>query len=52
MSGLLDKEIGRIVWLELARNIVYGLTSLRQVVKEGTGEWDKQYKVDPVIRTE
>jgi len=42
MGGLLEDEFGRVAWLALARNITSGLASVRQVLKESTGGWDRR----------
>ena len=44
MGGLLEDEFGRVAWLALARTIAGGLASVRQVLKEGTGGWDRRYQ--------
>ena len=44
MGGFLEDDVGRIAWLGLARNVAAGLASVHQVLKEGTGGWDREYQ--------
>ena len=44
MGGFLSDAVGRAAWLGFARDVRDGLTTVRQVIKEGTGGWDSQYE--------